>query len=65
VSNSGASLPTDLWVPSTDLIKPQRSQQVALGFAKDFPERQFSITLEGFYKTMNQIVALKEEALLS
>jgi len=60
VSNSGASLPTDLWVPSTNLIKPQRSQQVALGFAKDFPERQFSITLEGFYKTMNQIVALKE-----
>lgn len=60
VSNSGASLPTDLWVPSTDLIHPQNSKQIALGMAKDFTEKQFAITLEGFYKTMQNIVALKE-----
>jgi hypothetical protein len=31
LSNTGASLPTDLWVPATDRIGPQQSQQVALG----------------------------------
>ncbi|MDQ4139097.1 MAG: TonB-dependent receptor, partial [Bacteroidota bacterium] len=31
VSNSGASLPTDIWYPSNNRVKPQRSTQVALG----------------------------------
>ncbi|TAE17470.1 MAG: TonB-dependent receptor, partial [Bacteroidetes bacterium] len=36
LSNTGAGLPTDLWVQSTDRVKPQQSQQVAIGIAKDF-----------------------------
>ena len=38
ISNTGISLPTDLWVPTTDRIKPQQSQQVAIGFVKDFSQ---------------------------
>lgn len=62
ISNSGASLPTDLWVPSTDKIPAQRSRQIAIGVAKDFTEKNLALTIEGYYKEMDNIVALKEGA---
>jgi outer membrane receptor for ferrienterochelin and colicin len=62
LSTSGVGLPTDLWVPATDLVKPQNSQQVAVGMAKDFEKQNFSLTVEGYYKTMNNIIGYKEGA---
>ncbi len=62
LSNSGASLPTDLWVPSTDKLPAQRSRQIAFGVAKDFNEKNLALTVEGYYKEMDNIVALKEGA---
>ncbi|MBI1307292.1 MAG: TonB-dependent receptor plug domain-containing protein [Bacteroidetes bacterium] len=62
LSNSGVGLPTDLWVPATNRIPPQQSQQVAAGLAKDIPAYRFFITLEGYYKVMNNIIGYKEGA---
>jgi hypothetical protein len=62
LSNSGLGLPTDLWVPSTDRIAPQTSEQFAVGIGKDFTERNLSLTLEGYYKNMNNIIGYKEGA---
>jgi len=36
VSNSSSTLPADVWVPSTEIVKPQRGTQYALGFFKNF-----------------------------
>ncbi|MFD1144891.1 TonB-dependent receptor domain-containing protein [Larkinella insperata] len=66
LSNTGIGLPTDLWVPTTDQVKPQQSQQVAIGLAKDFNDRQtgrgLTLTVEGYYKTMNSIINYREGA---
>ncbi len=62
LSNSGASLPTDLWVPATDKLPAQRSRQIAFGIAKDFNEKNLALTVEGYYKEMDNIVALREGA---
>ena len=62
LSNTGIGLPTDLWVPTTDRIKPQQSQQVAIGVAKDFTNQGLALTVEGYYKTMNNIINYKEGA---
>ncbi len=62
LSNSGIGLPTDLWVSSTDKLKPQVSEQFALGLAKDFLDDGYSITLEGYYKKMDDIISYKEGA---
>lgn len=62
LSNSGASLPTDLWVPSTSKLPAQRSRQYAVGLAKDFTEKNLALTIEGYYKEMDNIVAYKEGA---
>jgi hypothetical protein len=60
LTQSGIGLPTDLWVPATDRIGPQESQQVALGLAKDFYKKAFSVSIEGYYKSMSHIIAYKE-----
>lgn len=62
LSNTGVGLPTDLWVPSTKNVAPQRSNQIAAGFARDFLGRNFSVSLEGYYKTMNNAIGYKEGA---
>lgn len=62
LSNTGISLPTDLWVPTTDRIKPQQSQQVALGMVKDFDKNSLSFSVEGYYKKMRNVIAYKEGA---
>lgn len=60
LSNTGASLPTDLWVPSTDVVKPQFSRQFAAGFAKTLKDEAYQVTLEGYHKTMENIIGYKE-----
>jgi hypothetical protein len=60
LSNSGIGLPTDLWVPTTGRIAPQQSRQVALGVAKDLPKRNLTLTVEGFYKKMDNLIAFRE-----
>lgn len=67
LSNTGIGLPTDLWVPTTDRVRPQQSQQVAVGIAKDFTDgsrltRGLALTVEGYYKTMANIINYREGA---
>lgn len=59
LTNNGIGLPTDLWVPVTDKIKPQQSHQVALGFAQLIKD-QYEFSVEGYYKNMNNIIDYKE-----
>jgi len=62
LSNTSVGLPTDLWVPSTDRIAPQNSQQVALGFVKDLTKINSTLTIEGYYKNMTNSITYKEGA---
>ena len=62
LTNTGINLPTDLWVPTTDRVKPQNSRQIAVGMAKDIPEKYLSISLEGYYKLMSNVIGYKEGA---
>ena len=56
VSNSGTTLPTDLWVPSTLNVKPQISWQYAAGYFRNFANSMFETSVEVYYKDMqNQI----------
>ncbi|WP_205504148.1 TonB-dependent receptor [Rufibacter psychrotolerans] len=62
LTNSGIGLPTDLWVPSTDKIKPQRSHQLALGATRALAQNRLELSLEGYYKTMHNLIEYKEGA---
>ncbi|PLW92644.1 MAG: TonB-dependent receptor [Marinilabiliales bacterium] len=62
LSNTGLGLPTDLWVPATDNVKPQRSWQVAAGYARDLTMPGFSLSIEGYYKQSDDVIGYKEGA---
>jgi hypothetical protein len=56
VSNSGTTLPTDLWVPSTYIVQPQISWLYAAGLFKNFKNNMYEASVELYYKQMqNQI----------
>lgn len=61
-SISSVSLPTDVWMPSTDIIKPQIGNQVAVGIFKNFRENMFETSFEAYYKTMDNLIEYKEGA---
>ena len=61
-SASGLSLPTDLWVPATDRVRPQEANQVALGLAKTLRGGRYEITIESYYKRMRHLIEYKEGA---
>jgi hypothetical protein len=60
LSNSGISLPTDLWLPATDKVAPMTSNQWATGFAKGLKNNEYELSLEGYYKTMQNLIEYKE-----
>lgn len=56
VSNSSTTLPADVWVPSTEIVKPQRGIQYAMGIFKNFNNDMFETSFEIYYKDLyNQI----------
>jgi len=59
LSNSGTGLPTDLWLPSTSRISPQKSWQIAGGIARSFDQKALDISLEAYYKNVDQVIAYK------
>jgi len=50
ISNTSSPTPFDVWTPSGRFIKPQKLDQYALGFFKDFETIPFSLETEVFYK---------------
>ncbi len=57
ISNTAASVPLDVWTPTTNNIKPQIADQVAAGYFRNFgPAQEFETSVEVFYKELqNQI----------
>lgn len=61
VANSGTSLPTDVWYPSTRNVKPQVSDQVAAGFTMAIGE-QWLLSNELYYKWLHNQIDFRDGA---
>lgn len=56
LSNSSIGSPTDLWIMSSNNVKPEIADQVSLGYYLNFWKNQFEFSIEGYYKHLwNQI----------
>lgn len=62
-SLSGVSLPTDVWVPSSDVVKPQIGTQYAGGYFRNFFDNKYEGSVELYYKTMKNLIEYKEGSL--
>lgn len=63
LASSGLSLPTDIWYPTTEGVKPEVSDQIAVGLSYLLGD-QVLITWEGWYKWMQNVVDFKDGAQL-
>lgn len=61
LTNSGLGLPTDLWVPATAKIKPQRSHQGVLALVRTL-QKDIEFSVEGYYKTLGRVIDYSEGA---
>lgn len=65
LSNTTASSPLDVWTPSSNNIKPQLADQVALGYFHNFNDNLFETSVEVYYKKLyNQIDYVRNADLL-
>lgn len=62
-SNSAFALPFDQWVPANINIKPQISDQLALGFFKNF-DKGWETSVEVYYKWMQNQIDFRNNAVL-
>ncbi len=62
ISNSTTSSPTDKWVASTNIIKPEISDQYSLGYYKNLSNDRYELSVEAYYKTMQNQVDYKDGA---
>jgi hypothetical protein len=60
VSNSGTTLPTDIWVPSTYKVKPQIGWLYAAGLFKNFKDNMYETSIEIYYKNMENQIEYQE-----
>ena len=60
LTTSGTGMTSDLWLPSTSGVPPERSEQFALGITKSIGQTGFDISIEGYIKNMTGLVTFKE-----
>jgi hypothetical protein len=52
LSNTISVTPLDVWAPSGKFIKPQLSDQYAIGYFRNFKAKTYSLEIEAYYKTV-------------
>lgn len=62
VSNSSVGLPTDVWIPADSYFKPQRADQLAVGYFRNIGHRVIELSVEAYYKVLYDIIDYKENA---
>lgn len=66
LTGSGPGMQNDVWVPVTASIPPSLSRQYSVGIERTIGRKDYEISVEGYYKTMNNLITYKEGvALLS
>jgi hypothetical protein len=62
ISNSVAVTPIDIWQPSNYYFKPQRGDQISMGYFHNLKDNKYEFSAEGFYKKIKNILDFKDGA---
>jgi hypothetical protein len=62
VSNTTASIPLDVWNPSTNNVKPAVSDQVALGYFRNIKQNSYESSVEVYYKESRNLLEFIDNA---
>jgi len=58
LTSNTVGMPVDIWVPSTENVKPEFANQYSLGYY--YAAENYNISIETYYKKMNNLVSLSE-----
>lgn len=64
-SLSSVALPTDTWVPSSQLVQPQKGNQYSMGYFRNFLDNTYESSVEVYYKDLQNQIEYKEGSLPS
>jgi hypothetical protein len=62
IQNISAATGQEFWIPSDKMIKPQVSDQVAIGYFRNFKENVIEFSVEAYYKWMSNTLQLRDDA---
>lgn len=62
LSSPTSSSPTDRWIPSSNVVKPEISDQVSLGYYRNLANNKYECSVETYYKAMQNQVDYRDGA---
>ncbi|MEZ4685950.1 MAG: TonB-dependent receptor [Bacteroidia bacterium] len=62
LSNATSSTPTDVWIPSTNNVKPQIADQISIGYFRNFDDNRYETSVELYYKDMQNTIDYRNGA---
>ena len=64
LSNSTSSNPTDVWIPSSNNVRPEIANQVSAGYFRNFRDNHYEFSAEVYYRDMQNQIDYKNGAQL-
>ncbi len=61
-TNATGGIPFDLWFPSSPNIKPQKCDQYAIGYFRNFLHNDIETSVELFYKDIHNVIDFADDA---
>lgn len=62
ISNSAASNPTDKWVATNNIIKPEIADQISAGYFHNFKDNEYEFSVESYLKYMQHQIDYRNGA---
>lgn len=62
IVRNNISLPTDLWFPSTENLKPSRAYQAVFGAETNLFDDEILFSVESYYKSMTNLLEYRDDA---
>jgi hypothetical protein len=59
-SMSTLTLPTDVWVPSSDVVRPQFGTEYSAGYFRNFKNNIYETSVEVYYRDMKNQVSMRK-----
>jgi hypothetical protein len=65
LSNSTSGNPTDSWIPSSNNVKSEIADQVALGYFRNFNDNNYEFSAEAYFKYLANQIDYKDGAVIT
>jgi TonB dependent receptor/CarboxypepD_reg-like domain/TonB-dependent Receptor Plug Domain len=62
LNNSTSASPTNVYLPTSNIVQPEIADQVSAGYYRNFHDRQYEFSSEVYYKTMQNQIDYKDNA---